>query len=93
MKWIIWNSSKDSRKFMPIRWRWRPISVGWQRNSCRALICWHGWSIHGPIDPAATRKDYGWTLHIGALKIYFGRRCAEKRIQDTIRNAEVSRER
>ena len=58
----------------PTRFHYWPIKFGWVRNSSHALICWHPWPARGSaIWPDASYKDCGWTLHIGAIKIYFGR--------------------
>ena len=58
----------------PVRFHYWPISIGWVRNSCHAFICWHDWPKNGTeIYPDATAKDCGWTLHVGALKVFFGK--------------------
>lgn len=46
-----------------------PISFGWSRRSSHSFICAHGWQ-NGYLDG---KRLYGWTLHIGALKIKFGK--------------------
>lgn len=37
-------------------------------HKAAALRPWHGWQIEGNL--------FGWTLHIGRLKVIFGRRSA-----------------
>ena len=54
---------------------WWPISLGWVRDSAHAIITWHGWPLDGcPSNPDASPSVAGWTVHIGSLKIYFGKR-------------------
>lgn len=58
----------------PVQYRWWPIRIGWCVGGNHALLCWHGWPDKGAeIWPDATYKTCGWTLHIGYLKIKFGR--------------------
>lgn len=59
----------------PTRWHYWPIGLGWCPGGGHALICWHGWSMDGSsLYPDATATDCGWTLHLGAVKVYFGKR-------------------
>jgi len=74
MRFFEWRKHTPSPG-RPIRWHYRPVSIGWVRNSCHALVCWHGWPMDGSsLYPDAKATDCGWTLHLGALKIYFGKR-------------------
>jgi hypothetical protein len=41
------------------------------RFAWRSWFCWHGWET-GADGPS--RLVYGWTFHVGPLKIYFGDR-------------------
>jgi hypothetical protein len=73
-KLFEWNKYKQ-KPGRPIRWHYWPISIGWCRGSCNAFICWHGWPMDGTsMWPNAIGKDHGWTMHLGALKVYFGKR-------------------
>lgn len=58
-----------------------PIRFGWFRRSHK-FFTWHGW--HATYEAAPWRKHavgccpgvrpvYGWTLHVGAFKVYFGK--------------------
>jgi len=72
MRLFQWNRGYDERNY-PVSWQYWPIRVGWVRDSCHAIICWHGWPADGSEwHPDATAVTCGWTLHIGALKIRFG---------------------
>jgi hypothetical protein len=72
-RFIEWHKH-TRRPERPTRFHFWPISFGWVRNSCHAFITWHGWPIDGSgIYPDATFKDCGWTLHIGAFKVKFGK--------------------
>jgi hypothetical protein len=65
----------NQREARPTKWHYWPVSFRWVRNSCHAVICWHGWPMDGsPQYPDATATDCGWTVHIGAIKIRFGKR-------------------
>ena len=58
----------------PKRWHHWPIRIGWVPRSAHALVTWHAWPIDGSnYYPDATAVDLGWTLHIGALKVCFGK--------------------
>lgn len=58
----------------PVTWSWWPIKVVWQRGGNHAHICWHSWPERGSeYYPDATAKTHGWTLHLGNIKIIFGR--------------------
>lgn len=68
-----WHKHKD-RPERPTRWHYWPISFGWCRYSSHAFICWHGWPMDGTNwYPDATAEECGWTLHVGALKVRFGK--------------------
>lgn len=55
-------------------WKYWPIRFGWnQYDIPTSFVFWHGWPIDGSsIWAEEPWLEYGWTLHIGALKIYFG---------------------
>jgi hypothetical protein len=60
--------------FLPIGdeyhiYRYWPIRLDWARNTCHAFLCAHGWQTGWKCGA----RIYGWTLHIGALKIKFGK--------------------
>jgi len=74
MQFFEWRKHTP-RPERPTRWHYWPISIGWVSKSSHAFICWHGWPIDGSdMYPDATATDCGWTIHIGALKVYFGKR-------------------
>ena len=51
------------------RFLYWPIFLRWQRGGAHKFITWHGWSIGYE---RLEQKVFGWTLHIGALKVCFG---------------------
>lgn len=51
------------------RYLYWPIFLRWQRKATHKFINWHGWQIGYE---GLEQKVFGWTLHIGALKICFG---------------------
>lgn len=51
------------------RYLYWPIYLRWQRRAATKFITWHGWSVGYE---AMEQKVFGWTLHIGPLKICFG---------------------
>lgn len=67
------------------RWAWWPVSlrISWRFGNWRQWFKTHGWQIGSErVDPALTsracmpgfRRVFGWTLHLGPLKVCFGRR-------------------
>lgn len=51
------------------RYLYWPIAIHWQRKASHKFINWHGWQLgYEKIQ----QRVFGWTLHIGALKICFG---------------------
>ena len=51
------------------RYLYWPIFLRWNRLGSHKFITWHGWSVGYE---GLEQKVFGWTLHIGALKICFG---------------------
>lgn len=51
------------------RYLYWPIFLRWQRKGSHKFITWHGWSVGYE---GLEQKVFGWTLHVGALKICFG---------------------
>lgn len=44
-----------------------------------ALITWEAWPENGSqMYPDATFTDYGWTLHLGPLKLLFGKQKVKR---------------
>jgi len=77
----------DLKYFPPLRkgnYLFYPISISWGAHhfsdgewkrmkgstGAHAFICCHGWQVGWKNG----QRVYGWTLHIGMLKIMFGRR-------------------
>lgn len=72
-----------------------PIRLGWARRTAHQFFTWHGWqcgSERCSLDETSDgcmpgiRRVCGWTLHIGAFKVYFGARGGLKTV--TISHAE-----
>jgi hypothetical protein len=51
------------------RYLYWPVFLRWQRNGSHRFITWHGWSVGYE---GLEQGVFGWTLHIGPLKICFG---------------------
>ncbi len=64
------------RKFIDIRYfpafkknySMFPVRLGWVKGSSHAFIAAHGWQNGW----TKGKRHYGWTLHMGSLKIKFG---------------------
>lgn len=50
------------------RYLYWPIFLRWQRGGSK-WITWHGWQLGYE---GLEQKVFGWTLHLGALKVCFG---------------------
>jgi hypothetical protein len=71
------------------RWLLWPVRFGWARRSAHKFFTWHGWQLGSercrPEEKSegcmpCIRRVFGWTLHIGAFKIYFGPHANLKRV-------------
>lgn len=51
------------------RYLYWPVFLRWNRLGSHKFITWHGWSVGYE---GLEQKVFGWTLHIGPLKICFG---------------------
>ena len=51
------------------RYLYWPIFFRWQRKASRKFFNWHGWQLGYE---GLEQKVFGWTLHVGAIKICFG---------------------
>ena len=51
------------------RYLYWPVFLRWQRKASHKLITWHGWQLGYE---GLEQKVFGWTLHIGPLKVCFG---------------------
>lgn len=51
------------------RYMYWPVAIRWQRKASHKWINWHGWQI---AYEGIEQKVFGWTLHLGALKVCFG---------------------
>ncbi len=51
------------------RYLYWPIFFRWQRKASHKFFNWHGWQLGYE---GLEQKVFGWTLHIGPLKICFG---------------------
>lgn len=67
------------------RYRLAPVGIRWRKGGALHFLDWHGWQIGSeridgrddgaplvPGEPFPWRPVFGWTLHVGALKVCFG---------------------
>jgi hypothetical protein len=57
------------------RFAWWPVSLEFVLDKYTVLswFTWHGWEIKAD---EVGQVVYGWTFHVGPLKVYFGERDA-----------------
>lgn len=50
-------------------YRWWPVRIGWRPGGCKRFFGRHGFQIGGSL----RGRVFGHTIHVGALKIIFGK--------------------